>query len=64
MEDGGRFPDGKPVQVLTVDAEHEVNFKFAAGSDSGIYRVSLHRGSDWKTFQLWAESTPATAANP
>lgn len=54
VEDGGKFADGKPVMVLTLDERREATFDFTAGAEPGAYRIAVRHGPDWKYVQLWA----------
>jgi len=62
-EDGGVFGNGKGVLVIPLDANNKVNFNFQVSDSPGLYRVTLRKGSDEKTVQLWVGAIPATSQN-
>ena len=58
VEDGGVLENGKGVLVIPLDVNSKINFNFQVSDSPGLYRVTLRKGTDEKTVQLWVGATP------
>jgi hypothetical protein len=63
VEDGGVLGNGKGVLVIPLDANKKINFNFQVSDSPGLYRVTLRKGSDEKTVQLWVGLPPQLVKN-
>ena len=63
VEDGGALENGKGVLVIPLDINTKINFNFRVSDSPGLYRVTLRKGNDEKTVQLWVGAIPATGEN-
>lgn len=63
VEDGGKLDGGKAVLALELDEKREAGFRFQSDKEQGAYRISIHRGPDWKVVQIWAATDPKLAIN-
>lgn len=52
-EDGGRFDNNKSVMTVFLDAEKKCVFNFHLTKNDGLFDITLHKGNDAKTIQLW-----------
>jgi hypothetical protein len=59
VEDGGALENGKSGMVLQLNDEKQISFTFQPSRQPGLYRISLYKGSDVKTVQVWVGSKPA-----
>lgn len=53
VQDGGRIDEGQIARLLKLDTNRSIAFSFVTGQNDGIYRVSLRKGADTKTFSVW-----------
>lgn len=58
-EDGGSFDNGKAVQVIELSSEKKINIIFHVTNDEGLFRITVRKGNDIKTIQLWAGNDPS-----
>lgn len=58
VADGGSLNGGKPVLPLTLDAQGRAQFAFTGSQEPGLFRVTLRRGLEVKTIELWAGPEP------
>jgi hypothetical protein len=61
VEDGGDLADGGAVQLLELDRDRKVSFDFTAGANVGIYHITMRKGTDRKTVEVWAGAEPPLA---
>lgn len=52
-EDGGTLDNRTVVQSGTLDVSKGVSFEFKAGSQEGVYRITLRKGWDEKQLVFW-----------
>lgn len=53
VQDGGSFEDGSGLVALTLANDKKIHFNFKTGGDQGSYVVTLRKGNDVKTVELW-----------
>jgi hypothetical protein len=53
VHDGGVLNDSSTVLAMEMSNDKKINFKFTAGSNPGVYSISLKKGNDIKTIELW-----------
>ena len=63
VEGGGVLENGKGVQVIPLDGSRNIKFNFQVSDSPGLYRVTLRKGNDEKTVQLWVGAPPAIDSN-
>jgi hypothetical protein len=61
--DGGVLGNGKGVEVIPLDSGRNIRFNFQVAESSGLYRVTLRKGSDEKTVELWVGARPQSLRN-
>jgi hypothetical protein len=54
VEDGGQINKDQRVLPLHLDKNRQLAFQFTASQEAGIFRVTLRKGTDVKTVELWA----------
>lgn len=59
--DGGALDNGQMVKMVSLDAQKKCSFKFQVTDQLGLFRISLYKGEDTKTMQLWVGPEPAPA---
>ncbi len=58
---GGDLDGGEAVLIRSLDEKKAVRFTFTAGKSEGIYQVSIRRGAQVRTVEVWA-GTPLKLA--
>lgn len=53
VEDGGSIDNKAAMKLLRLDAQQRIRFRFIPGNSDGVYRVTLRKGTDQKTFEVW-----------
>jgi hypothetical protein len=61
VEDGGQINKDQHVILLHLDKNRQLAFQFTASQEAGIFRVTLRKGTDVKTVELWAGPEPKLA---
>ena len=59
--DGGTIDNGQMVKVIQLNGQKKCSFTFQVTNQLGLFRISLYKGDDTKTVQLWVGSEPAPA---
>jgi hypothetical protein len=52
VQDGGRIDESVLSRVLRLNSDRSIAFNFLTGENDGLYRVSLRKGTDHKTFTV------------
>lgn len=58
VEDGGSLPGKQVVQQTKLDDQLSAHFTFQAGTQEGIYRVTVRQGGQTQTLQFWVGPLP------
>jgi hypothetical protein len=56
--DGGKLDNNEIVQVIQLNKERKCVFTFQVTEQIGLFRLSLHKGTDEKIVQLWVGPEP------
>ncbi|HEY5892533.1 MAG TPA: hypothetical protein VIT91_04810 [Chthoniobacterales bacterium] len=56
--DGGQLENGQHVLSLRLDDSRQVKFNYAVSEEEGVFRITLRKGGDLKTVELWAGAEP------
>lgn len=64
VQDGGQINERDTARVLRLDADRGISFRFVTGTNAGLYRVSLRKGVDRKTFTVWVGPELRLAEQP
>lgn len=58
VEDGGKLDNGKGIRIAQLDNLKKLSFSFTVSNQPGLFRVTLSKGNDTKTIQLWVGEEP------
>lgn len=63
VEDGGKLDNGKKVKVIELNNEKKAVFSFVISDQTGLFRITMRKGTDTKVVQFWAEESSQTSEN-